>query len=134
MVSRRLLAEILRARTDEFLELVRESLRSCDGYHVASAVVVLTGGGALLNGLDRLAETVWGLPVRIGSPIGTDRFPDAGNNPGCATGAGLVLYGFEALPVRLYTRDAVTGMFAKVKYAVKEIFKIKKGGIEYVRN
>lgn len=133
MVMRRHLAEILQARTDEFLDLIRGEFLSCSGYDIASTGVVLTGGGALLKGLDRMAETAWGLSVRLGT-MDIHGVEDMAKNPGCATGAGLVLYGFEASSDRLYSRDAVTGTFAKMKDWAKEIFKIKKGGIEYVRN
>lgn len=134
MILQKNLAEILRARTDEFLDLIRAELLSCSGYDIASAGLVLTGGGALLKGLGRVAEAAWGLPVRIGSPLNIHGVEDMANNPGCSTGAGLVLFGFEALSDRACSRDAVTGIFGKVKDWAKEIFRLKKGGIEYVRN
>lgn len=133
-VSRRLLAEILRSRTDEFLDLVQGEIFSCAGYDAPSIGIVLTGGGALLNGLDHLAESVWGQPVRVGRPRDVNGSADLAVNPACATGAGLVLYAFDALPDKLRTRDAVTGIWGKMANFMKEIFKIKKGGVEYVRN
>jgi hypothetical protein len=56
------------------------------------------------------------------------------NNPGYSTGAGLVLHGFEALSDKPCSLEDVTGIFGKMKDWAREIFKIKKGGIEYVRN
>jgi cell division protein FtsA len=134
MVLRRHLAEIIQARTDEFLDLIRGEFLSCSGYDIASAGVVLTGGGALLEGLGRMAEAAWGLPVRLGGPMDIHGVQDMLNNPICSAGAGLVLHGFEASSERMYSTDAVRGVFGKIKDWSKEIFKIKKGGIEYVRN
>jgi cell division protein FtsA len=134
MIAQRNLIEILHARTDEFLDLVRREFLSCSGYDVASTGVVLTGGGALLEGLVGMAEQAWGLPVRLGSPVNIRGIHDTANNPCFATGAGLMLYGFEASADSFCSEVAVIGLFGKMKDWAKEIFKIKKGGIEYVRN
>jgi len=134
MVLRKHLAEIIHARTDEFLDLLRGEFLSCSGYDIASTGVVLTGGGALLEGLSSMAETVWGLPVRLGGPMNIHGVQDMLNNPICSAGAGLVLHGFEASSERIYSADAVRGVFGKIRDWAKEICKIKKGGIEYVRN
>jgi cell division protein FtsA len=134
MVLQRHVSEILQARTEEFLDLVRGEFLSCSGCNTASTGVVLTGGGALLQGLVTAAENRWNVPVRLGSLTDIQRLQDMANNPGCATGAGLVLYAFDALSNRLCAQDLVTGVFGKMKDWAKELFKIKKGGIEYVRN
>lgn len=134
MVLRRHLTEILQARTEEFLDLIRGAFVSCSGCDIASTGIVLTGGGALLEGIDRLAEISLGVPVRVGSHLNIEGVQDKENTPASATGAGLVSYGFEALSGSFSSSDAVTGIFEKIKDRAKEIFKIKKGGIEYVRN
>jgi cell division protein FtsA len=136
MVLRRHLAEILQARTEEFLDLIRGEFGSCSGDDITSMGVVLTGGGALLKGLERMAEEAWGLPVRVGSPrdMNIHGAQDMANNPESATGAGLVHFGFEASSDSLRTQNAITGIFGTMRDWAKEIFKIKKGGIEYVRN
>jgi cell division protein FtsA len=134
MIGQNHVMEILRARTDEFLDLVRREFLSCSGYDIASTGVVLTGGGALLEGLVCRAERAWGLPVRLGSPVNVHGIHDTANNPCCATGAGLMLSGYEASANSLYPGVAVIGLFGKMRDWAKEIFKIKKGGIEYVRN
>ncbi len=133
-VPRRLVAEILQARTDEFLDLTGREFRSCRGYDAGPGGVVLTGGGALLKGLEEMAEAAWGLPVRLGSPVNANGVPEIEDNPGCSTGAGLVLYGFAGLPDKLSASDAVAGIFGRMKDWARGIFKIKKGGMEYVRN
>ncbi len=135
-VSPSRLAEILQARAEEFLDLIRGEFDICSGHDIASMGVVLTGGGALLKGLERMAEEAWRMPVRVGSPMDMNAHgvQDMANNPESATGEGLVHFGFEALSDRLCTQNAVTGIFGTMKDWAKEIFKIKKGGIEYVRN
>lgn len=134
-IYRRLVAEILQARTDEFLDLIQKEFPSDSGCESSLTGVVLTGGGALLNGIDRMAEEAWGLPVRAMSHIemhGNDQCLE--NNPAYGVGAGLVRYGFEESSEGLYARDAVVGIFGRLKDWAREIFKIHKGGIEYVRN
>jgi cell division protein FtsA len=55
--------------------------------------VVVTGGGAHLIGIEPLAEEVFGLPVRVGSPQSVAGLTDALKQPEYATAIGLVLFG-----------------------------------------
>ncbi len=56
--------------------------------------VVLTGGGALLPGIERIAEEVFGLPVRVGTPSqDINGLADAYRQPQYSTAVGLVLFG-----------------------------------------
>jgi cell division protein FtsA len=56
--------------------------------------VVITGGGALLPGIEPIAEEVFGLPVRVGVPNAPiNGLTDALRLPQYATAIGLVLFG-----------------------------------------
>jgi cell division ATPase FtsA len=55
-----------------------------------SAGLVVTGGTALLDGVPEIAESVLGLPCRLGRPQGITGLTDVVNNPMYATGVGLV--------------------------------------------
>ena len=55
--------------------------------------VVITGGGARLQGIEPLAEDVFGLPVRVGLPSAVAGLTDALKQPEYATAIGLVLFG-----------------------------------------
>lgn len=122
-ILRRYLSEIIQPRTEELLDLIKGELRSCSGYDIASTGVVFTGGGSLLEGLDRMAEALLGLPVRLGSPNDIEGCKDIINNPMYATGVGLVLYGLETEASRVFYPDAFTGIFGKMKDWVKGIFR-----------
>ena len=50
--------------------------------------VVLTGGGALLPGIEPIAEEVFGLPVRVGVPPTVRGLTDAMKQPQYATAIG----------------------------------------------
>lgn len=93
VLSRQLLAEILEPRVEEMLTLVnREIIRS--GYEdLIASGVVLTGGTSILPGMPELAEQIFNLPVRRGSPQGVGGLIDVVNSPIYATGVGLVIYG-----------------------------------------
>ncbi len=121
-ILRRYLSEIIQPRTEELLDLIKGELRSCSGYDIASTGVVFTGGGSLLEGLDRMAEALLGLPVRLGFPKDIEGCKDIINNPMYATGVGLVLYGLETESSRVFYPDAFTGIFGKMKDWVKGIF------------
>ncbi|NCO67580.1 MAG: cell division protein FtsA [Nitrospirae bacterium CG_4_10_14_0_8_um_filter_41_23] len=122
-ILRRCLLEIIQPRTEELLDLIKGELISCSAYDVASTGVVLTGGCSLLEGLDRMAEAVLGLPVRIGFPKYIKGCKDIINNPIYATGVGLVLYGSDTESGRVFYPDVFTGIFGKMKDWVKGIFR-----------
>ncbi|MFZ5907670.1 MAG: cell division protein FtsA [Nitrospirota bacterium] len=121
-ILRRYVAEIIQPRAEELLDLIRTELRSCSGYDIAATGVVITGGGALLEGMDRMAEAVLEMPVRIGFPRGIRGCPEIEKNPMYATGAGLVLYGFDSEHEKVFYPDAFSGIFGKMKEWVKGIF------------
>lgn len=93
LVPRRQLCEILRPRAVEILDLVRKEIRDSGFGDVLHAGIVLTGGGALLEGLAEAAEQRFGLPVRVGAPTGVTGLVDMVSSPVYATAVGLSVHG-----------------------------------------
>ena len=122
-ILRKYLSEIIEPRTEELLDLIKRELMSCSGYDIASTGLVLTGGGSLLKGLDKMAEAFLGLPVRIGTPRYVTGGKDLINNPMYSTGVGLVLYGMESESRKGFYPDMFTGIFGKMTGWVKGIFR-----------
>lgn len=94
-LSRQLLAEICQPRMEEVLNLVDQELTRSGCKHLISAGVVLTGGSALIDGCQELAEQVFNLPTRIGYPRNVGGLKDVVNSPKYATAVGLLRYGAE---------------------------------------
>ncbi len=92
-VFARTLAEIVEARAQELLTLVRDELRRAGLDTQIPAGLVLTGGGARLRGFPELAEKTFSLQVRVASPRGISGMNEEMNQPEYATSVGLVLYG-----------------------------------------
>jgi cell division protein FtsA len=89
-VSRRLIAEVLRARIEEICEMVMmETKRAVNG-DMLSAGLVLTGGTANLAGIASVAEQVTGLPARVGVPQNLQGLVDMLGDPAYATGVGVL--------------------------------------------
>jgi cell division protein FtsA len=108
-VARRELASIIEARMEEILAMVGDELaRSCYAEHL-SAGVVLTGGGALLEGAAEQAELLLGLPVRLGAPRDLQGMSEQLSGPAYATAAGLVLMGAQELEMGGGGRGATDG-------------------------
>lgn len=93
------LVDIIRARYGELFELVNDELRR-SGYYdcIEGAGLVLTGGGAMLDGLDQLAEEIFNRPVRVGGAHGVRCRDERFSKPLYATGIGLLTYRDEARP------------------------------------
>jgi cell division protein FtsA len=94
-ISRRILAEICQPRMEEIFSLVDEELVRSGFKHMAGAGVVLTGGTALMDGCQDLAEQIFNLPTRIGYPRNVGGLKDVVNSPKYATAVGLLRYGVE---------------------------------------
>jgi cell division protein FtsA len=95
LLSRQILCEIIEPRVEELFELVQRRLKSTGSEDMIVSGVVLTGGTALMEGMQDAVEKYLGMPVRRGSPKNIGGLTDVVNSPIYATGVGLVLYGAE---------------------------------------
>jgi len=86
------LAQVVEARYEELLALVQAELRRSGFEHLIAAGIVLTGGGVQVKGLLELAERVFRLPVRIGTPHGVTGLESVIDNSIYATGIGLLIH------------------------------------------
>ena len=94
-VSRRFLSEIIESRVQEILTLVREECEKSPHYEKAFGGIVLTGGAALQEGTEVLAERVFERPCKVGRPYGLAGLSSVANSPIYSTGVGLIFYGLQ---------------------------------------
>ena len=81
------------AAREEIFHLVWDEIRRAGYEKSLNSGIVLTGGGAILDGMPEIAEQIFDLPIRRGCPVGVGGLADHVNSPTFATGVGLVLYG-----------------------------------------
>jgi cell division protein FtsA len=91
-LSRQNLAQVVEARHEELLGLLRDELRRSGFEERVSGGVVLTGGSAKTEGLLELAEEVFHMPVRLGLPQYVTGLEETTADPAYATGVGLLIY------------------------------------------
>jgi cell division protein FtsA len=96
-VNLKTLRMVINLRTEEILDIIRKRLDRENLLHQIGAGVVLTGGGAHMKGISRLAEKVFGLPCSIGLPRYVTGLASATGGPEYATCSGLVQFGFKAM-------------------------------------
>ena len=121
ILSRQLLAEILEPRVEEIFTLVNREIVKSGFEDLIASGVVLTGGSAILPGMPELAEQIFDLPVRRGTPTDIGGLTDVVNSPIYATGVGLLKYGSR----NMQTRNFVIGqenLFDRVARRMKEWF------------
>ena len=71
VMARRILAEILQPRAEEIFHLVWDEIRRAGYEKSLNSGIVLTGGGAILEGMPEIAEQIFDLPIRRGCPAGS---------------------------------------------------------------
>lgn len=92
-LSRQALAEVVEPRYDELFTLVQAELRRSGYEDLIPSGIVLTGGAVKMEGAIELAEEVFHMPVRKGTPQGVVGVTDEIlNNPIYATSVGLLQY------------------------------------------
>jgi len=92
-LARHTLAEVVEPRYEELLTLIQAELRRSGFEDLVAAGIVLTGGSAKIEGLIDLAEEIFHMPVRLGTPQYVTGLVDVVRNPIYATGVGLLLFG-----------------------------------------
>ena len=92
VMPRRVLSEILQPRAEEICHLLWDEIRKAGFERSLNSGIVLTGGGAMLDGMAEIAEQIFDLPVRRGAPDGVGGLADHVNSPAYATSVGLVMY------------------------------------------
>lgn len=98
-VSEKNLARIIQARVEEILDYVLWEIRRSGFERKLIAGIVLTGGGALLNHIDKLAEFHTGMSTRVGVPVEhlAHGYHEQLSSPIYATGVGLLMKGLDDL-------------------------------------
>jgi len=120
IVSRQLLADIIQPRAEEIFRLVDNDIKRMGYEKSLNSGIVLTGGTALLEGLEEIAEEIFDLPVRRGDPSGVGGLVDRVSTPDFATAVGLILYGYNQWKEKGFSKDRKKGFWAKVKDWLKE--------------
>lgn len=92
-ISRAVLVDIAGPRMEEILTLAYQKMKKSDLLDLMAAGAVVTGGGALMEGMLNMAERIWGMPVRLGHPKHLGGLTETVRSPIYSTAVGLCLYG-----------------------------------------
>lgn len=107
-ISRERIAMIIRARVDEILDKIDETLRQMppEVNRIAFQKILLTGGACQLPGLLEVAQARWPASrVRLGPPGGIDGLEGIAHSLAFSTAAGLLCYAaqdYQGHPMAAY--------------------------------
>ncbi len=124
LMARRILYEILQPRAEEIFHLIWDEIRRSGYEKSLNSGIVLTGGGAILEGMPEIAEQIFDLPIRRGSPIEVGGLSDHVSSPTFATPVGLALYAHRNRspePVRVGA-GALSRVAGRLRGIFKEFF------------
>src|SRR4029450_4278770 len=120
VMPRRVLSEVLQPRAEEIFHFLWDEIRNAGCDRSLNSGLVLTGGGAILDGMAEIAEQIFDLPIRRGYPMGVGGLIDHVSSPEFATAVGLVMYAH-----RNHADDARTpsgGAFSRVAVKLRGLF------------
>jgi cell division protein FtsA len=124
VMARRILSDILQPRAEELFHLAWDEISKAGYEKSLNSGLVLTGGGAVLDGLSEIAEQIFDLPMRRGVPAGVGGLADHLSHPACASALGLVLYAHrhrQHEPAGV-GGGAITRMVSRLRTVFKEFF------------
>ena len=118
------LRKILHARAKELLVIVKKDLDKHQLWPFIPAGLVITGGGSLLKGMDDLARSTIGLPVRIGNPRQGFGLPQSLSSPIYATVHGLLIHAMKKgyIPSMSSGGLLLGHVFSRMKSWVADLF------------
>lgn len=116
--------DILEPRAQELLSIVHEEILGRNLTHLLVSGFVLTGGGALLEGMKEVTEDILDVPVRIGKPQSTQTGLEMLQSPIFATAYGLLLYAAKQQGVGNFSEEdnGVSRLLMRMKSWVSDFF------------
>ena len=123
-LPRQILGEILEPRMEEIFTLIKREIEKAEMENIITSGMVITGGSALLEGTTEIAESVFKVPTRLGTPRNITGLVDVVNNPMFATGVGLVLYGAKnqaSKKFRIRDKNIFNRLMSRMKQWFKEV-------------
>lgn len=109
-IGRSDLCEIIEARAEETLGLIKQEIEKAGLTQLLGSGVVITGGVSQLNGLLEMGDFALDIPVRRGVPDKVSGLTDVVKSSHYATAVGLLLYGLKQekiKPIPVKDREVV---------------------------
>lgn len=124
-LPRRELCQVLEARSEETLQLLKKELAHAELLKKVGSGLILTGGGSLLPGLMEMGEFIFDVPVRRGAPDRLGGLTDVVRCASFSTAVGLIIYGLrqekhKSTEVAVAVKSNVT--FSDVARKIKDYF------------
>ncbi len=119
--------DIIEPRVNEIMELIRESLEKSGYMRKLNTGIVLTGGTALLNGIQEIAHRQLELPVKIGYPEKLNGIQDHINSPEFSVAIGMILHTFSEQTYSNYSGNYssnANSFIKKTMKSIKELFNL----------
>ena len=123
--NKTILSQIISARVDEIFKAIQKEISDSGYSSLIRAGIVLTGGGAKLEGLDSYAESYFNTPSRIGSPMAIKGLEDLRGKTRYSTAVGLLLYRESELKSITATSrysSKITNLFSKFSKTLSNYF------------
>ncbi len=86
------IAYVISARLEEIFEIISKYIRIEIDIKKLTGGVILTGGGSHILGIDKLAEKIFKLPVRLGRPGNVKGLTKEISDPEFSTAVGIIKY------------------------------------------
>ncbi|MGQ9617393.1 MAG: cell division protein FtsA [Candidatus Aminicenantia bacterium] len=90
--SKKVLWEIIQSRAEELFKMIYDEIKRMGMDKSLNTGVVITGGTSLLEGILEIAEDVFNLPVRRGTPMGITGLEESVSSPEFSTAVGLLFF------------------------------------------
>jgi cell division protein FtsA len=136
-ISKSYLCQIIQPRLEEIFQFALAEIRRSGYASNLGAGAVITGGSAMIEGIEDLAQDVLGMPVKVGFPshVTYSGLAPEVQSPMYSTGVGLALFGLESAKKSRQMNNIITndyqnsptakkdgwlGKFGKIKKALEE--------------
>lgn len=117
-LSTQTLASVIEPRYEELFSLILAELRRSGYAERLGGGIVLTGGSSKILGAVELAEEIFHMPVRLGSPRRVGGLKGEVDNPIHSTGVGLLIYGAKQMATgtgRAYVSGTSVSVWERMK-------------------